>query len=288
MPLLIGVTLHTGGTVKHNNNGVYYSEDSVTNICINDAYKFVQLRQEVYRCLGISLEQPRRIRTRCNCGTPPMILFYALDIFDETSWQFALSCLRNSCCNIMELWIDEIEGNNPRISDQTYRGPGSSRSHFQNYIPETQTDAHNVMDQTVETNETFASFRMEEEENVGQDVNLGCNSDGEEFEFEIGLDDLTPLQNVQNITIADNTPPIGNTYEIPDITMDDLSEDEYHEREEDEFNRVVVWPLQDRSDSHPVASFNSIEGIVEFSGDGNYFNEQGYATDDSLSVGQKF
>ena len=107
------------------------------------------------------------------------------------------------------------------------------------------------------------------------------NSDDEEFEFDIDVSDVTPLEHVQNMTMDDPT-PIGNTYEIPNITDDYLSEDEYEQREEDEFNSTQVWPLRDRTDSHPVASFNSIEGIVEFRGDGNYFDEQGYASDDSL------
>ena len=151
---------------------------------------------------------------------------------------------------------------------------------------ETQMDDHNVINPTVETNETFATFGVGGDENVNENTDVNGNSDDEEFDFVIDLDNLTPLENVQQMTFSEE--PIENTYEISNITNEDLSEDEHDQREEEEFNRTEVWPLRDRSDSHPVTYFNSIEGIVEFRGDGDYFDEKYYASDDSLSMGQKF
>jgi MuDR family transposase len=70
--------------------------------------------------------------------------------------------------------------------------------------------------------------------------------------------------------------------------MEETNEDIIEEFNMDNNDNYPGWLLKDRSDSHPVASFNAIEGIVEFICDGNYFNDMNYATDDNLAVDQVF
>ena len=79
-------TLHTGGNIERDNLGVYYSEQAVASFYADDNITFLQLREEVYRFLGISkVHFDLRIRSRCNHADPPMVVYHVLDIVDDHS-----------------------------------------------------------------------------------------------------------------------------------------------------------------------------------------------------------
>jgi hypothetical protein len=70
--------------------------------------------------------------------------------------------------------------------------------------------------------------------------------------------------------------------------IEETNEDIDKEFNMDNNDNYLRWLLKDRWDSHLVASFNVIEGIVEFTCNDNYFNEMKYTTNDNLVVDQVF
>jgi hypothetical protein len=127
--------------------------------------------------------------------------------------------------------------------------------------------------------------------NSNSDADVDADADA--FEFDITLDDISLFERVENMISSDDT-PIGNTCSDEQFNfmnfndMDEINEDIVEEFNMDNNENYPGWLLKDRSDSHPVASFIAIEGIVEFICDGNYFNDMNYATDDNLAVDQVF
>jgi hypothetical protein len=113
------------------------------------------------------------------------------------------------------------------------------------------------------------------------------NENPDRFEFEIGLDDIPPLDRVENMVMQDDT-PIGNTSGNDGFMNMDFTpyEDPNYNSEDEDFPSMTDWPLRDRSDSHPVASFNDIDAILSIIGDGHYFDDNGYVTEDGLGVCQ--
>jgi MuDR family transposase len=111
----------------------------------------------------------------------------------------------------------------------------------------------------------------------------------EDLEFNIGLDDINPEERVEKLVSQDTT-LIGNTCDNDDfMTMDFTSfEDLNYNSEEELYETMTSWPLRDRSDSHLVASWNNIDVIVDIIGECNYFDDEGYATEDGLAVGHCF
>jgi hypothetical protein len=113
------------------------------------------------------------------------------------------------------------------------------------------------------------------------------------FEFDIILDGIFPFERVEHMISSDDT-LIGNTYSDEQFNFMDFNDiEKTNEDIDEEFNmdnndNYLGWLLKDRSDSHLVASFNVIEGIIEFACNGNYFNDMNYITDDNLIVDQVF
>jgi hypothetical protein len=94
------------------------------------------------------------------------------------------------------------------------------------------------------------------------------------FVFDIILDGISPFERVEHMISSDDT-LIGNTYSDEQFNFMDFNDiEETNEDIDEEFNmnnndNYPGWLLKDRSDSHPVASFNVIEGIIEFACNGN-------------------
>jgi MuDR family transposase len=128
-------------------------------------------------------------------------------------------------------------------------------------------------------------------------LSLDCNNDADvdadAFEFDNTLDGISPFERVEHMISSDNT-LIGNTCSDEQFNFMDFNDiEETNEDIDEEFNmnnndNYPRWLFKDRSDSHPVASFNAIEGIIEFAYDDNYFNDMNYTTDDNLVVDQVF
>jgi hypothetical protein len=111
----------------------------------------------------------------------------------------------------------------------------------------------------------------------------------EDLKFNIGLDDINPEERVERLVSQDTT-QIDNTCGNDDFMNMDFPpfEDPNYNSEEELYETVTSWPLRDRSDSHPVASWNNINVIVDIIDDCNYFNDEGYVTEDGLALGQCF
>jgi hypothetical protein len=108
----------------------------------------------------------------------------------------------------------------------------------------------------------------------------------EDLEFNIGVDDINPEERVKKLVNQDTT-PIGNTCGNDDFMNMDITpfEDMNYNSEEELYETMTSWPLRDRSDSHPVTSWNNINVIVDIIGDCNYFDDEGYVTKNGSTLG---
>jgi hypothetical protein len=108
-------------------------------------------------------------------------------------------------------------------------------------------------------------------------------------ENNIGLDDINPEERIEKLVSWDTT-PIGNMCDNDGFMTIDFTpfEDLNYNSEEELHETITSWPLRDRSDSHLVASWNNIDVIVDIIGDCNYFDDEGYVTEDGLAVGRRF
>jgi MuDR family transposase len=129
-----------------------------------------------------------------------------------------------------------------------------------------------------------ASFGTNRSQSVPEEEN-----NIEDLEFNIGLDNINPEERVEKFVSQDTT-PIGNTYGNDSFMNIDFTpfEEPNYNSEKKLYETITSWPLRDRSDSHSVASWNNINVIVDIIGDCNYFNDEGYVTEDGLTIGQCF
>jgi MuDR family transposase len=129
-----------------------------------------------------------------------------------------------------------------------------------------------------------ASFGTNRNQSVPEEEN-----NIEDLEFNIGLNDINPEERVEKLVSQDTT-PIGNTCSNNNfITMNFTPfEDTNYNSKKELHETMTSWPLRDRSYSHPVASWNNIDAIVDIIGDYNYFDDEGYVTEDGLALGQCF
>jgi hypothetical protein len=111
----------------------------------------------------------------------------------------------------------------------------------------------------------------------------------EDLEFNIGLDDINLVERVEKL-ISQDTTLISNTCGNDGfMNMDFISfEDLNYNSEEKLYETMTSWPLRDRSNSHPVALWNNINAIIDIIGYCDYFDDEGYVTEDGLALGQCF
>jgi MuDR family transposase len=111
----------------------------------------------------------------------------------------------------------------------------------------------------------------------------------EDLEFNIGLDDINLEKRVEKLVNQDTT-LIDNTYGNDGFMNMNFTpfEDPNYNSEEKLYETTTSWPLRDRSDSHPIVSWNNINAIVDKISDCNYFDDEWYVTEDGLALGQCF
>jgi hypothetical protein len=109
------------------------------------------------------------------------------------------------------------------------------------------------------------------------------------LEFNIELNDINPDERVEKL-VSQNTTPIDNTCGNDGFMNMDFTpfENLNYNSEEKLYETMTSWPLRNQSDSHLVASWNNINAIVDIIGDCNYFDDEGYVTEDGLALGQYF
>jgi hypothetical protein len=103
------------------------------------------------------------------------------------------------------------------------------------------------------------------------------------------LDDINLEERVEKLVNQDTT-LIGNTCGNDSFMTMDFThfEDSNYNSKEELQETMTSWPLRHRSDSHLVASRNNIDAIVDIIDDCNYFDDEGYVTEDGLALGQCF